>query len=202
MPRQHDTRSRARDEFGRRLAEFGYLGVSLDEIAKAVDVKKASLYHHFPGGKPALFREVAFAHIEEASAILRESLAVPDTIRGQLVALVASYARGVYNSTLSDQIYRATRYLDETQRAEISHAYVRGLIEPVADLMATAIAAGELRQADPGFLATAVMELAATAVPVPTDLAMPPSLRCAPQPVDQLVQDIVDLFLRGAAADR
>ncbi|MFE3387407.1 TetR/AcrR family transcriptional regulator [Streptomyces anulatus] len=190
MPRQSDTRTRARDEFAHRIADYGYLGVSLDDIAKAVDVKKASLYHHFPGGKPALFMEVADHYTKEASALLQSALATPGTLRDKLLALAASYATGTYNSALSNQIYYATRHLEDDQRAEVSHAYVRGLIQPVTDLMTQAVATGELRQADPGFLATAFMELAATVHPTQAD--------CTPAAADRLAQDVVDLFLRGA----
>lgn len=193
MPRQSDTRARARDEFARRLTDYGYLGVSLDDIAKTVDVKKASLYHHFPGGKPALFMEVADHYTQEAAALLQSALATPGTLRDKLLALAASYARGTYNSALSNQIYYATRHLDDDQRAQISHAYVRGLIQPVTDLMSQAVATGELREADPGFLATAFMELAATVRPSEDDHT--------PATADRLAGDVVDLFLRGAGPD-
>ncbi|MFF0116770.1 TetR/AcrR family transcriptional regulator [Streptomyces prasinus] len=193
MPRQTDTRARARDEFAHRLTDYGYLGVSLDDIAKAVDVKKASLYHHFPGGKPALFMEVADHYTKEASALLQSALATPGTLRDKLLALAASYSQGTYNSALSNQIYYATRHLDDDQRAEVSHAYVRGLIQPVTDLMAQAVATGELREADPGFLSTAFLELAGT-VDFPQDDRTPAA-------ADRLAQDVVDLFLRGAGPD-
>ncbi|MEU6158555.1 TetR/AcrR family transcriptional regulator [Streptomyces sp. NPDC047130] len=193
MPRQTDTRARARDEFARRLADYGYLGVSLDDIAKAVDIRKASLYHHFPGGKPALFMEVADHYTKEASALLHSALATPGTLRDKLLALAASYAEGTYNSQLSNQIYYAIRHLDDDQGAEVSHAYVRGLIQPVTDLMARAVATGELREADPAFLATAFLELAGT--------VQPPEEGCAPSAVDRLAQDVVDLFLRGAGPE-
>ncbi|MFD4371033.1 TetR/AcrR family transcriptional regulator [Streptomyces sp. NPDC058486] len=200
MPRQQDTRAHARDEFARRLADSGYLGVSLDDIAKAVDVRKASLYHHFPGGKPALFMEVAHHYIKEASALLKDALDTPGTLRDKLLALAASYAQGTYNSALSNQIFYGTRHLDETQRTEVSRSYVHALIQPVTDLMAQAVGTGELRQADPGFLATAFMELAATVHPVPEDLATPPDHVTSPT-TDRLARDVVDLFLRGAAPE-
>ncbi|MET8049943.1 TetR/AcrR family transcriptional regulator [Streptosporangium sp. NPDC005286] len=199
MPRQADTRVRARDEFARLLAEHGYLGVSLDEIAKTVDVRKASLYHHFPGGKPALFMEVAHHYIEETSAALQQALEGDGDLRNRLLALADNYARGTYDSVLGDQIYYATRHLEDAQRADISRAYVRSLITPVTDLMAQAVEAGELRKADPSFLAMAFMELAGMLQPMPADVAMPPQERPVPPPADQLVHEVVDLFLRGAA---
>ncbi|WP_433360573.1 TetR/AcrR family transcriptional regulator [Streptosporangium sp. CA-115845] len=200
MPRQADTRVRARDEFARLLAEHGYLGVSLDEIARTVDVKKASLYHHFPGGKPALFMEVAHHYIEETSAALQQALEGDGDLRDRLLALADTYARGTYDSVLGDQIYYATRHLEDAQRADISRAYVRGLITPVTDLMAQAVQTGELRKADPGFLAMAFMELAGMLQPMPADVAMPSQERPAPPPADQRACEVVDLFLRGAAA--
>lgn len=195
MPRQTDTRTRARDEFARRLADCGYAGVSLDDIAKAVDVRKASLYHHFPGGKPALFMEVADHYTQEAAALLQSALATPGGLRDKLLALAASYAHGTYNSALSNQIYYAIGHLDDARRDEVSTAYVRGLIQPVTDLMAAAVTAGELRPGDPGFLATAFMELAATVQPAS------PQDSSAPSSADRLAQDVVDLFLHGAAPD-
>ncbi|MFC7470341.1 TetR/AcrR family transcriptional regulator [Actinomadura keratinilytica] len=202
MPRHPDTRSRARDEFARLLAERGYLGVSLDEIAQTVDVRKASLYHHFPGGKPALLTAVAHHYIEQTSAVLACALETGTTLRERLLALAGTYASGTYDPALGDQIYTATRHLDEAARSEVSHAYVDGLIAPVTALMDRAVRTGELRAADPGFLATAFMELAAMLQPMPEEVAMPPGERPAQGPAARLAEDVVDLFLRGAAPER
>jgi AcrR family transcriptional regulator len=46
------------------FAERGYVETSLDAIASAARVTKGALYHHFPGGKKALF-VAAFDKIEE-----------------------------------------------------------------------------------------------------------------------------------------
>ncbi|MEV8453090.1 hypothetical protein AB0467_12415 [Streptomyces sp. NPDC052095] len=104
-----------------------------------------------------------------------------------------AYAQGTYNSALSNRIHYAIRHLDDDQRAEVSGTYVSGFIQPVTDLMARAVTTGELRGADPGFLATAFMELAAT--------VHPPQDDCPPASADRLAQDVVDLFLRGAGPE-
>ncbi|GAA2214850.1 hypothetical protein GCM10009850_103160 [Nonomuraea monospora] len=189
MTPQGDTRTRARDEFARLLTERGYLGVSLEEIATTVNVKKASLYHHFPGGKTALFTTVAHHYIQQTSTALRTALNTGDTLHDHLLALADAHAQGTFNSTLGNRVYDATRHMDDTTRADICHAYQQALIAPVTDLMKHAIETGQLRQADPGFLATAFMELAAA--------ALPPQER--PTPCRQRPQDVVDLFLHGAA---
>ncbi|MEV0612315.1 TetR/AcrR family transcriptional regulator [Nonomuraea sp. NPDC050404] len=202
MTQQADTPTRARDEFARLLAEHGYLGVSLEEIATTVEVKKASLYYHFPGGKAALFAAVAHHYIRESGVGLRAALESGGTIRDRLLALAGAYARGTFDSALGDRVYEATRHVDETLCAEICDAYVQALIDPVTELMEQAIRTGELRRADPGFLAMAFMELAAVAQPLPPELT-PPGRACpAPAPSRQLAQNVVDLFLNGAAPDR
>ncbi|WP_030547833.1 TetR/AcrR family transcriptional regulator [Streptomyces albus] len=202
MPRKPDTRLRAREEFAVLLLERGYLGVSLEEIAKTVGVKKASLYHHFPGGKAEIFTEVAHRYIDEAGEVLRTAMTAGETLRERLESVVATYALGTYNSTLGLRVYDATRHLDDATRTEISRRYVERLIAPMTALMADAVAAGELRKADPGFLATAFLELAGVAEPMPGDVAMPPEQRPEEAPVGETVRQVVALFLRGAAPDR
>jgi AcrR family transcriptional regulator len=46
------------------FTEGGYAATSLDAVAAAARVTKGALYHHFPGGKKALF-EAAFEQVEE-----------------------------------------------------------------------------------------------------------------------------------------
>ncbi|MFM6152276.1 MAG: TetR/AcrR family transcriptional regulator [Cuspidothrix sp.] len=44
--------------------QFGYEGVTLSKIAQATGLGKASLYHHFPGGK-AEMAETALNHVNQ-----------------------------------------------------------------------------------------------------------------------------------------
>lgn len=44
--------------------QFGYEGVTLTKISQATGLGKASLYHHFPGGK-AEMAETALAHVNQ-----------------------------------------------------------------------------------------------------------------------------------------
>jgi TetR/AcrR family transcriptional regulator, lmrAB and yxaGH operons repressor len=44
--------------------QFGYEGVTLAKISQATGLGKASLYHHFPGGK-AEMAETALAHVNQ-----------------------------------------------------------------------------------------------------------------------------------------
>ncbi|WP_315889750.1 TetR/AcrR family transcriptional regulator [Kovacikia minuta] len=41
--------------------QFGYDGVTLSKISQATGLGKASLYHHFPGGKDEMVETVLIA---------------------------------------------------------------------------------------------------------------------------------------------
>ena len=196
-----DTRSRILDAFADELLANGYPGVSLDRIARSVAIRKASLYHHFPGGKEEMYTEVAMRYIAESERVLQTALATGGGLAEQLTAVVTLFARGDGPSTaMGQRLFDATRQVGDGTRSAVSHRYVAALITPVTELMAAAVARGELRAADPGFLAWAFLELATVAEPMPDDVAMPPEERGGDGPDPELPRRVVDLFLRGAAA--
>jgi AcrR family transcriptional regulator len=203
VPRQSDTRQRLLDGFSEQLLERGYAGVSLDQIASASGIRKASLYHHFPGGKEAICTEVSLRYIEQSEALLDRALATDGGLAAKLRAIVEVFATADAKLSLMGQrVYDATRHLSEENRVRVSRRYCEALLEPVTALMAGAVSRGELRQADPGFLSAAFLELAAVAEPMPEDVAMPAELRGGPAPDPaRISNDVVALFLNGAAGD-
>jgi AcrR family transcriptional regulator len=56
------------------FAERGFAATSLDEVVSAARVTKGALYHHFPGGKLALFEAVYTAVDEELAARILAAL--------------------------------------------------------------------------------------------------------------------------------
>ena len=50
-PRRRDGRERLLDGAGRLLAEKGYAGMELRDVAERGNAPRGSIYHHFPGGK-------------------------------------------------------------------------------------------------------------------------------------------------------
>ncbi|HVM26682.1 MAG TPA: helix-turn-helix domain-containing protein [Mycobacteriales bacterium] len=57
------TRSALVDGALRLFAEKGYAATALDDVVRAARVTKGALYHHFPGGKLALF-EAVFVEVD------------------------------------------------------------------------------------------------------------------------------------------
>jgi TetR/AcrR family transcriptional regulator, lmrAB and yxaGH operons repressor len=58
-PRRRDGRERLLDGAGRLLAEKGYAGMELRDVAERGSAPRGSIYHHFPGGKAQLAAEAA-----------------------------------------------------------------------------------------------------------------------------------------------
>jgi AcrR family transcriptional regulator len=69
-----------------RLAEVfratGYAGASLSTLSEAVGLQRASLYHRFPSGKPAMAAAVLAGIEREFSEILRPLASEPDVAQG------------------------------------------------------------------------------------------------------------------------
>lgn len=59
QPRRRDGRQRLLDGAGRLLAEKGYAGMELRDVAERGSAPRGSIYHHFPGGKAQLAAEAA-----------------------------------------------------------------------------------------------------------------------------------------------
>ena len=70
------------------FASRGYGAVTLKDIAKQLDIKQASLYYHFPGGKEDLFVEVMLRHLERRKQVLEQIIATESgTLEGCLLKL-------------------------------------------------------------------------------------------------------------------
>src|SRR4249920_845406 len=56
------------------LAEKGYAGMELRDVAERGKAPRGSIYHHFPGGKAQLAREAAALEGETIRATIERSL--------------------------------------------------------------------------------------------------------------------------------
>jgi AcrR family transcriptional regulator len=74
----------------RLFAERGYHGTRLHEVAAGVGIRKASLFHHFPG-KKALYQAVLEDEIGDTERRIRDVLADHDDPRAAIRELVSAY---------------------------------------------------------------------------------------------------------------
>ncbi len=74
-PKRRDGRERLLEGAGRLLAEKGYAGMELRDVAERGSAPRGSIYHHFPGGKAQLAAEAAAADGVRVREAIEKSLA-------------------------------------------------------------------------------------------------------------------------------
>ncbi|CAM3143566.1 TetR/AcrR family transcriptional regulator [Prescottella defluvii] len=179
-----DTKARLVETFARHLATNGYAGLSLIEVVQEVGIKRPSLYHHFPGGKDALYAAAAHDFIDRQHEKLQAGLASDGDLTDRLVAIVRAVADPSGAQVSFDQrLFDALPLVDDPIRDEVSRAYVTKLLDPVEAVIRDAVEARELA-GDEGFLTNALLHLARATDLRPDD--------------DSLAPKLVALFLNGA----
>lgn len=69
--------------------ERGYAGAAMSDLAAAAGLRKASLYHRFPGGKQQMAEEAMAAALQWYQANILEPLKAPGPPKARLAAVVA-----------------------------------------------------------------------------------------------------------------
>ena len=106
---------RAAQLFARR----GYPATSMNQVAEACGLSKATLYHYYKD-KYALLFSIADSHVSRLRGIVREALADPETPRAQLQRLirrlVEEYAHAQHaHRVLTEDV----KFLEEADRERI-----------------------------------------------------------------------------------
>jgi AcrR family transcriptional regulator len=159
--RQPETRPDQIVEAARRaFAAKGYLGATLDDVARQAGITKGTIYLYFPS-KHALFREVVRAYADEIFGTLREEVAagrtphVRELLPVLLERLLRVYRRPDYQAMVRLIVGEAGRF-----PAEVEALYRDILLErlrQLADLFEGAMARGEMRRLDPFLVARVVV---------------------------------------------
>lgn len=72
------------------FAKFGYLGVSMSDIAKSLEITKAALYYHFPS-KEKLYLEVVDGAFGEFSNIIKKIAEGDSPVQKKFCKAITSY---------------------------------------------------------------------------------------------------------------
>ncbi len=155
-----DTRSEIMDAFAGQLAAGGYTGISLVGVARSVGIRKPSIYHHFPGGKEELYKEVALRFTARLSTRIETALAATGGFERQLGELVAAVAdQDARSISFEQRVYDTLELVSEESRSAVSGQYVSAVLDPVVDVFARAVGRGEIA-GEPWFLTNAFFHLA------------------------------------------
>src|SRR5690349_10187837 len=138
-----------------RLAEVfrvsGYAGASLSALSEAVGLRRASLYHRFPSGKPAMAAAVLDSVEAQFARILQPLQSEPDVARG--VAEMASrmavfYTDGRLACVLDTMTLAGAPEEIKAQAARLARGWIRAMADAAVRAGATeAEASGRARAA-------------------------------------------------------
>lgn len=180
------------DAAERVFLERGYAGTRLRDLAKALGIKPASLYHHAPGGKRELWDRVLTRALDRHRDGLRTAAADAGTdLRAQLEAMaqwllaqppvnVAAVAAADMGST------------PEVEARETAERMYGALMVPVAEVFQAAQDRGEARtHIDPFFFAGALVSTV-------NGVASAGQKGFVSRPIGEFAQEIVGLLLEGA----
>lgn len=182
-----DTRARALWAARTLLQERGYLGVSLDDVARAVGVRQASLYHHFPGGKEELVLGVAREAIDHDAAGIERTLREHAAARTRLTALATFLLSSSVRT--GRMLQESLRFVGEAHQERVYADFYAREYLPVRRVFDEGVSSGELRPHDTRRSAWAFLDLV-------EQLGTNPEERGT----DDLAEWIVDLLLNGLRA--
>jgi AcrR family transcriptional regulator len=182
-------RERILREATAKFVSAGYASVSMQQIADAAGVNKATLYHHFRD-KEDLFLEVMRLGLRRAQDQLAAAASGP-VLRDQLVAVAMHH----FGSDRAD-LQRLFADLHQHAGVEGKRAFWATCERPWAflePLIAAAIDRGEITPVDPGFASRVILGTIASQMQVARYHSG------IPAPDAALAEQLVDLLLTGLA---
>jgi AcrR family transcriptional regulator len=124
----------------------GYRGVSMKEIAQAVEVTSAALYYHFPKGKEDLFTKmVQTVFVDEGLAGIDQTLATTHDVRERLTLLTSVLLTLPLDERLSTLIRDAREHLKDPEHQQVILSLLDRIRQHVTGLFQAARDGGEVR---------------------------------------------------------
>jgi len=136
MPRAKFSREEAIERIAEEFRRHGYAATSLSRIAEATGLGRASLYHHFPGGKDEMVREVfrkVGEEVGEILALLQEPGDPRDRIAASMKAVERFYAGGAKNCLLGTMVLSGGSELFADELAGAFAAWIDALSATIRD---------------------------------------------------------------------
>lgn len=191
--RTTQTRARILREAERLYYRGGYAGIGLQEIADALGLTKAALFHHFHSKQDlfcAMLLEMLRQRQEPLEAAIREAATTEERLR----AILRTMARFPFFDPMKFQSDEHGK-LSAEQQHEVELAFDRAIQQPVARTLAEGIARGDLRPHSPQ-LGVMTFLMLVMLLPSPGH----PSPRLARQSdLDTYIDELLTLFLHGLA---
>jgi TetR/AcrR family transcriptional regulator len=199
--RRRRTADERREEILRQgmrcFAARGFSGTTTREIASGVGITEAALYRYFPS-KESLYAAIIASKIGNPSLVDRVA---EDASRRDDEAVFCGLARGVLERGTRDPEFVRLLFFTALESHELAMplytAHIGPLRQFVADYVRTRIAEGAFRAIDPGLGARAFLGMIRDYLNV---RVVHGQAEVYPQPVEEVVETFVELFLAGIRA--
>lgn len=169
----------------------GFSDVSMQQIAEAAGLRKASIYHHFPS-KVDLFVAVTWLEIDELHAQTEAAIAATTDFMPQLQAIA-----GVWFASIRGDRGRLMREFQEHVPAPEQYQFEQRFeqfVNTITGAFEQAAARGQLRDIDPKTAASIFFDIVCGWV---YRAYLDPTLAADPE---QAIQTITDVLLFGIAS--
>ena len=124
----------------------GYKGVSMKEIADAVQVTPGALYYHFPKGKEDLFTKmIQTLFVEEGMATIDQILVTTQNLRERLTMFTASLLMLPIDERFTMLLRDAREHIKDPENQRIILSLRDRLKQQAMDLFQAAQDVGEIR---------------------------------------------------------
>jgi AcrR family transcriptional regulator len=124
----------------------GYKGVSMKELAEAVEVTSAALYYHFPKGKEDLFTTmIQTVFVDEGVAGIDQALAATQDVRERLTLLTTALLSLPLDECLSVLVRDAREHLKDPEHQQVILSLLDRIRQQVTGLFQAAHDAGAIR---------------------------------------------------------
>ncbi|HYX49252.1 MAG TPA: TetR/AcrR family transcriptional regulator [Ktedonobacteraceae bacterium] len=124
----------------------GYKGVSIKELAEAVEVTSAALYYHFPKGKEDLFTTmIQTVFVDEGMAGIDQTLASTQDVRERVTLLTAALLSLPLDERLSLLLRDAREHLKDPEHQQVILSLLDQIRQQVTSLFQAAHDAGAIR---------------------------------------------------------
>lgn len=137
-----DSRIRVLDAAEALFSKRGYAAVKLQDIADAVQLRHASLYHHAPGGKEQLFIEVMERHFVRLRDGLNGVLASTVDDLGEQLRAIAGWLAQQPPIDLARIFNSDMLAIDQAQAQRLSMMAYDALREPLGAVLRSAVKRG------------------------------------------------------------
>jgi AcrR family transcriptional regulator len=142
----------------RFFAERGYAAVGMRDVAEAVGVRGASLYHHFASKEEILYA-ICLTVTEEPNAQNLPLLDAPGTCSQRLAALVRGHLHHLHRRRTEHVVGLHELAALAPEHRAVVDGHRRHYQRRVREVIAAGVAAGELSVPDPHLAAFAVCDV-------------------------------------------